>query len=191
MKSNVLEEGNIIKFGRVRFRIQSISHSLDDFRAKKDKFNNSNFNSALEKSLDIDPKIESIQSESETTRICRFCLFEQADYDDPLINPCTCTGSMKYIHINCLRKWLNSKLQNKKSDFMNSLTWKSLECELCKKQYQYDLIFKGKRFTLVDIPEPEEYPQLQLELLGRDNNSVKGVYQISMAKKKLIKIVKI
>lgn len=187
-----LEEGNLLKFGRVRFRIQSISSSIEEYNSRKEKGKILNLPTTQAEIKELNPKIDSLNSESETNpRMCRFCLFEQSEPDDPLIQPCTCSGSMKYIHINCLRKWLNSKIQTKKSEFMSSITWKSLECELCKKQYEYDLFFNGKRYILVDIPPPEEFPFLQIELLGRDNNCVKGVYQVSLLKKKQLKIVSV
>ena len=180
-KAHQLQEGNLIKLGRVRFRVQSISNSLEEFRNKGKQ---------LKPTENLAPNLDSINSESETnSKMCRFCLFEQSDPEDPLIEPCSCTGSMKHIHINCLRKWLNSKLHTKKTDYMSSITWKSLECELCKMQYNYDLYAKGRKFTLVEIPEPSDFPFLQIELLGRDNNCVRGVYQISMSKKKNLKIV--
>lgn len=35
---------------------------------------------------------------------CRVCLSENED-DNPLISPCSCIGSCKYIHLECLRHW--------------------------------------------------------------------------------------
>ena len=49
---------------------------------------------------------------SKIPKICRICLSEEDPlgyYDDPLVQPCKCSGSMKYIHINCLKQWLNTK----------------------------------------------------------------------------------
>lgn len=34
---------------------------------------------------------------------CRFCL--ETD-DEPMISPCNCTGSVRYIHTSCLHKWI-------------------------------------------------------------------------------------
>ena len=35
---------------------------------------------------------------------CRFC-FEEAADDDELVAPCACSGSQKYVHATCLRRW--------------------------------------------------------------------------------------
>ncbi|CAL4088676.1 unnamed protein product, partial [Meganyctiphanes norvegica] len=49
--------------------------------------------------------------------ICRICHCE-ADLDSPLIAPCYCAGSLKYVHQSCLQQWIKS------SD--------TKCCELCK-----------------------------------------------------------
>ncbi|XP_066147233.1 E3 ubiquitin-protein ligase MARCHF8 [Euwallacea fornicatus] len=49
--------------------------------------------------------------------ICRICHCE-ADTENPLLSPCYCSGSLKYVHQNCLRQWLAA------SD--------TRSCELCK-----------------------------------------------------------
>ncbi|CAH0557296.1 unnamed protein product [Brassicogethes aeneus] len=49
--------------------------------------------------------------------ICRICHCE-ADLDNPLLSPCYCSGSLKYVHQSCLRQWLAA------SD--------TRSCELCK-----------------------------------------------------------
>ena len=43
--------------------------------------------------------------------ICKFCLFEGNKED--LCSPCYCDGSQKYVHANCLIKYLliNNKTQ--------------------------------------------------------------------------------
>jgi hypothetical protein len=37
--------------------------------------------------------------------ICRICLGDENYNNNPLINPCTCSGTMKYIHLYCLKQW--------------------------------------------------------------------------------------
>jgi len=52
-------------------------------------------------------------SGKESGRCCRICLDEEEDLQNynPFITPCKCTGSMKHIHLNCLREWTDSKKQ--------------------------------------------------------------------------------
>jgi hypothetical protein len=45
-----------------------------------------------------------------TTRTCRICMDEESDpVANPLINPCKCAGSTKYVHRQCLLKWRTMK----------------------------------------------------------------------------------
>lgn len=36
---------------------------------------------------------------------CRFCFLGNEISTDPLISPCKCKGSMKYVHRDCIKKW--------------------------------------------------------------------------------------
>ena len=67
-------------------------------------------------------------------QICRICLSDDNDQNNPLINPCKCSGTMKYIHLKCLRHWLNSKLKTKTLNHLVVYSFKNLECEICKFQ---------------------------------------------------------
>jgi hypothetical protein len=73
-------------------------------------------------------KNNNIKTKNKT--ICRICYRDQSDDKDPLLSPCICKGSMKYIHYKCLKNWLNSKIENdinnnnNDSDKINSITYK-------------------------------------------------------------------
>lgn len=58
--------------------------------------------------------------EKEDGLVCRICHSLTAHDDDPLISPCLCTGSMKYVHESCLMNWLRSSVKT--------------NCELCLHQ---------------------------------------------------------
>jgi hypothetical protein len=66
--------------------------------------------------------------------ICRICLSEEDEdaLNNPLFSPCKCAGTMKYIHLNCLQDWLNSRMITKETPSTKTYFWKNLECELCK-----------------------------------------------------------
>ena len=51
---------------------------------------------------------------------------------NPLFSPCKCSGTMRYIHLQCLQEWLNSKKTVKETNYAKTYFWKNLECELCK-----------------------------------------------------------
>ena len=96
-----------------------------------------------------DPK-----THKKTKKICRICYNDEGDEEDnPLIYPCNCKGSMKYIHYKCLRNWLNSKIENSKREFFNNdscITYlkKELACELCKITFPDFIKYKNKLLNL-------------------------------------------
>lgn len=73
----------------------------------------------------------SINSKASSQPVCRICLSED-EIDNPLIAPCACSGSMKYIHAFCLQTWLSSRVTTKNTNYSISFTLKNFECELCK-----------------------------------------------------------
>lgn len=66
---------------------------------------------------------------------CRFCLDTGID----MISPCRCTGSVKYIHPDCLYRWVRED---------DVLILERLNCSLCK----------APLFPLEVIPDPHERP---------------------------------
>mmetsp|Transcript_15699 Transcript_15699/g.28646 ORF Transcript_15699/g.28646 Transcript_15699/m.28646 type:complete len:282 (-) Transcript_15699:536-1381(-) len=68
-----------------------------------------------------------------TDPICRICFELQSD-ENALITPCKCTGSVKYIHEECLKAWLLSK----QTDL------KQVTCELCMSKFGMKFKFELK-----------------------------------------------
>jgi hypothetical protein len=61
-------------------------------------------NDSLEEILDSQP----VHIAKEKGATCRICLGEEEDEPDScLISPCKCSGTMKYIHLCCLKNWLD------------------------------------------------------------------------------------
>ena len=86
----------------------------------------------------LEPKINkknSAKNIDDDEKLCRICLSED-EPDNPIISACMCIGSVKYIHLNCIREWLDSKMHKKETIFVNSYIWRGLECEICKTFYK-------------------------------------------------------
>ena len=49
---------------------------------------------------------------------CRICFDSTSE---PLIQPCKCSGTMKYVHTSCLQKWILHK--------------KNYTCPVCKEEF--------------------------------------------------------
>jgi E3 ubiquitin-protein ligase MARCH6 len=46
------------------------------------------------------------EEEEEEEDVCRICR-NPGDRENPLRFPCACSGSIKYVHQDCLLQWLN------------------------------------------------------------------------------------
>ncbi|NXQ45025.1 MARH7 ligase, partial [Catharus fuscescens] len=72
-------------------------------------------------------------SEDEEGDLCRICQMSSASSDNLLIEPCKCTGSLQYVHQECMKKWLQSKINSGSS--LDAVT----TCELCKEKLHLNL----------------------------------------------------
>lgn len=166
-----LKRGDILKFGRARVRVVEINlgdcSSNSDCRIKQDT-------PAPPAELPSD-LIVSEENYSDTPT-CRICFAESED-DNPLISPCLCSGSLKFIHYQCLKSWLESKRTVKNTETTISYHWKSLECELCKTIYP-ELV--KTKYSLATYDKPEK-DYMILESIS--TASSKSIYVVDLDSK--------
>ena len=105
------------------------------------------------------------------SNICRFCLCEDNDEDNPLIAPCKCAGTMKYIHFECLRNWLKSKITTKTLTYMISYSFKALHCELCLTPVPMKFKLKSGIFDLVNMSKPDCAHMILEQIVKEDQDS--------------------
>ena len=58
--------------------------------------------------------IPEILLKTESQPECRICL-EPSLETNQLVTPCGCTGSVKYIHVECFRMWVDKKCENRRT----------------------------------------------------------------------------
>ena len=123
-------------------------------------------------------------------KICRICYMEEdSDSKNPLVQPCKCSGSMKYIHLNCLKQWLFTKSctrLEKKTNFSIFII-KPVECELCKTKLPDFIMHNNKLYELLDF-RTEFENHLTIESLTIDKNNNKCLYVINLDDNYSIKI---
>lgn len=73
--------------------------------------------------------------------VCRICQLPSMEPNNHLISPCRCLGSIRYVHNNCLLKWLEVSSKRRNGPAC---------CELC--QYQY---LRHKKFVISHWRFPE------------------------------------
>ena len=114
---------------------------------------------------------------SKTKPACRICYGENNTDENPLIVPCTCKGSMKYIHYDCLKNWLNAKIEEELSDDSTeknnmeciSYNKNSICCELCKTKYPDYLIHNNIYYNILFYkPNYKEFIIFESMKVGKD-----------------------
>ncbi|XP_044273806.1 E3 ubiquitin-protein ligase MARCHF7-like isoform X7 [Varanus komodoensis] len=81
----------------------------------------------------IKESLLSEDSEEEEGDLCRICQMSSTSATNLLIEPCKCTGSLQYVHQECMKKWLQSKINSGSS--LEAVT----TCELCKEKLHLNL----------------------------------------------------
>lgn len=122
-------------------------------------------------------------------RQCRICLGEASTPENPFIAPCACDGSMKHIHLQCLREWLRSKLSVRENGAVVTYSWQQLQCELCKENLPESVRCGADYEDLLDFHKPE-IAYLMLEDLNMTHpDSDKFMHVISLYENDSIRIV--
>ena len=83
--------------------------------------------------------------------VCRVCHCE-GDDDHPLFHPCRCSGSIRFIHQDCLTSWLNFS--------------KKTNCELCGETFGFHNVYAP------DMPSKISWTELVKELYPSILNSM-------------------
>ena len=153
---------------------------LQSLKNKNNKDINSNciVNSVNNKLKGLYLKLKTINEKQKSKHFkCRLC-YGEGDFegDNPLISPCKCTGSVTYIHLICLRKWLTSKITTKASSTNNiyCYTFKSLECEICKSIIPEIVEYRGKYISLIEMKDVEP-PYIILQTMYQYNSQNRNI----------------
>ena len=120
-------------------------------------------------------------------KICRICYMEEMDKKiNPLMKPCKCSGSMKYIHYECLLHWLKTKVIINKNVYNNSsfcsiYSLDLIECELCKNHFPNYIKHKNKIYSLLELDQNFEEEEIKKPKKAKEK---KGDLSIFSKKKK-------
>ncbi|XP_034051155.1 LOW QUALITY PROTEIN: E3 ubiquitin-protein ligase MARCH7 [Thalassophryne amazonica] len=74
-----------------------------------------------------------LEDSDEEGDLCRICQMGEESASNPLIEPCNCTGSLQYVHQECIKKWLHSKISSGTN--LEGIT----TCELCKEKLHLNI----------------------------------------------------
>ncbi|PSS02698.1 E3 ubiquitin ligase [Actinidia chinensis var. chinensis] len=97
--------------------VDAIASSIDP------AINPSSFSDSSEKEVNSVPSKYDDDEEEDVCRICR----NTGDIDNPLRYPCACSGSIKFVHQDCLLQWLNHS--------------NARQCEVCKHAFSFSPVY--------------------------------------------------
>ena len=196
----ILKEGDIFKLGRITLRVKEIKTINNTFSQKKNIINsknnfinnlNNNYfnNSIIESNIltgrTMTHKEEILQiNKKSIKKLCRICYGEEdLEMNNPLIQPCQCSGTMKFIHYQCLKKWINTqsfiKIDN--NDYCSIFLIKNIECELCKSKYPDLIKYKNKIYEIIEFHSLYD-KYIILETLTVDSRRNKFLYVVNLEK---------
>ncbi|CAN8229507.1 unnamed protein product [Cochlearia groenlandica] len=79
--------------------------------------------------------VDDDEDEEDVCRICR----NPGDTDNPLQYPCACSGSIKFVHQDCLLQWLNHS--------------NARQCEVCKHPFSFSPVYADNAPTRLPFQE--------------------------------------
>ena len=206
-----MNPGEIIKIGRITMRIRDIifankknnkslnesygtnfNKEIQTLKTEGDPFSISNITNKKSKKIIVKKKQNQKQiftKLEKLKRVCRICYMEEEKEENPLVQPCICSGSMKFIHLSCLKQWIGTRscLKIDKTEDCSIFLIKPVECELCKTKFPDFIKHEGILYPLLDFSnEFESY--LTLESLTLDKQKNKFIYVISLEKNRKLKV---
>ena len=120
----------------------------------KEKFN---FYKKINSNRENIEKVSQNKSNSEKKNICRICYCDEVEVNSPLLNICNCSGEIKYMHLNCLSHWLEtkSKILNFSNNICKQIFFNKIFCEICKEKYP-EIVFDLIKKKTYQVYKPED-----------------------------------
>ena len=164
-----INEGDIIKVGKVRIKFDKISFKSknkslyeiihqetpkDNINIQNNSKDNIDNNDITANKIMMTSMLNSVSDRNtdiKTKPICRLCYLSESSIEDPLISPCNCSGSMKYIHLSCLKNNIKFKCTKKCNEYVEMFLFKSYACEICLTQYPKFIAYKTQIYYLFDL----------------------------------------
>ncbi|KRX09048.1 SMAD/FHA domain [Pseudocohnilembus persalinus] len=173
-----LQIGDHIKLGRANLRIKEFVIQNESSQMNEDDHPLKTEGQDLEDTIQAGDK-----------HCCRICLSEGSNLINPLISPCDCNGSMKYLHLKCIQKWVERqfKIKTYNNNHITVYFWKKLKCELCKTPFKTELQFNDIIYSIINIPKPKG-SYLMLQLKGSDKKQERGIFIVDLSVKDTLKI---
>lgn len=183
-QSYELHQGDIVKLGRIKFKIKDLCiegkmhyHQKLQYRKipaetpnedNNNKFNlNSNYCYSIKK-------------------VCRICYCDDKEGNSTLINPCKCSGGVKYIHYSCLQHWIKTKSHFRiisSNDKCIIYSYVKMKCEICKEAFPDIIKENNEIYDVYNLVENQFASYITLESIPTSKDESVSRLIISFDKK--------
>jgi hypothetical protein len=185
VKGYKLKVGDTFKIGRSVIRVKEIQRPSKARRLEEDSV--AELKVASGQPAEHLSNLSSPQSDSNVS--CRVCFSSSNGSCNPLLSLCLCAGTMKFIHLDCIRQWLKGKITTRQIGSTLSYYWKQLSCELCKEILPNSTLINGKLVDIVEVTKPFS-PFILLEVKAKQSNEVSSIHVVSVLNSEKIFIVR-
>ena len=161
------------------FANDKLLDNSDDSDSDSEKKNKNKIN-FIDDAKDTKDKEKKVEKNNNSQKICRICYLEEENpLLNPLIRPCKCSGSMKYIHLKCLIVWIKTKVEIDNSEYLENGKYviyssEKVECELCKEVFPNYVRHNNKLYNLMDFEQnfgDEENNENNIIITESENNN--------------------
>jgi len=192
-KDQILAVGDEIKFGRVKFKITQVKIISENEASKNNKKSiidslKDHMQISQSAARDEERSTHKSMRSSMADNCCKICLYDKSEEDnDPLISPCNCIGSVKYVHLKCMQNWVKSKLNMQENTNIVTIFWRNLQCELCKTKLPINLNHHGENLCLIPFDNKITGSYIMMESFSKEKNST-GIHLIDLSSNQNFKI---
>jgi hypothetical protein len=156
-----LDHGTYIKLGKVKLRLKEVVEEEKEMTERDMKSNSQHFDLLEVKS--VSEKSQHSKQSSNQERVCRICFESTCENGNPLVSLCKCMGTVKYIHFECLRDWISKNVVRREQNNTLFYSYEEPKCELCRKYYQAEFTYNGKKYSLLDMDHAPNPPYAVFE----------------------------
>lgn len=80
------------------------------------------------------------------------------------------------MHLECLKRWVSTKMIVEKLPLIQTYFWNSFECEICKTPFPFTFKCNDRTYNLVELQKPTDEDYLILEIFTLKKNLSKLVH---------------
>ena len=145
----------------------STIHPLQPFSQNNNNYSNIiNFNDSISisspKKYCFSNTLKDMDGDIEETH-CKICHLSDNSSFNPLICPCNCISKIRYIHVECLKKWYITRMKKAVFEHLSIVNIPKYKCELCHFVFPEIIKIRNLLLTIIDFIRPGSFHYVILE----------------------------